>query len=104
MQSQVVHRWLVGAIGLIMAYTSYMIWKDYEDGQSGVMLKNWIFAATLIYVANIAMGALYILSWYPDGFFELLLLAHLMMAAATFTTLATAWLGLSVIAMRDGSN
>ena len=104
MQSQVVHRWLVGAIGLIMTYTSYMIWKDCEAGQSGVMLKNWIFAATLIYVANIAMGALYILSWDPDGFFEFLSLAHLMMAAATFTTLATAWLGLSVIAMRDGSN
>ena len=94
----------MGAVGLLLISTSYMIWKDCEHGQSGVMLKNWVFISTLMYVVNVAIGALYILSWDSDGFFELLSLAHLMMAAATFSTLATAWLGLSVIAMRDGSH
>ncbi len=103
-QSQVIHRWLVGAIGAFLISASYMIRKDCAHGQGGTVLKTWIFAATLIYVANVALGGLYILSWEPDGFFEFLSLAHLMVAAAAFSTLATAWLGLSVISMRDSSH
>ena len=97
LQSQIVHRWLVGVVGVMMAVSSYKIWKECEHGQSGVVLRNWIWASTATYFGNGLLGATYILSWDSGSFSEYLSLAHLMVATVSFTILATAWLGVTII-------
>lgn len=97
LQSQIVHRWLVGIVGAMMALSSYKIWKECEHGQSGVVLRNWIWASSATYFGNALLGASYIISWDDGSFSEYLSLAHLMVATISFTILATAWLGVTII-------
>ena len=97
LQSQIAHRWLVGVVGGMLAFSSYRIWKECEHGQSGLVLRNWVWASTATYFGNALLGASYIISWESDGFSEYLSLAHLMVATISFTILATAWLGVTVM-------
>ena len=103
LQSQIVHRWLVSIVGVMLVFCSYKIWKDCGHGQSGVTLRNWIWASTATYFANAILGASYILSWDSGSFSEYLSLAHLMVATVSFTILATAWLGVTVISSPRGA-
>lgn len=80
-----------------MALSSYKIWKECEHGQSGVVLRNWIWASSATYFGNALLGASYIISWNDGSFSEYLSLAHLMVATISFTILATAWLGVTII-------
>ena len=104
LQSQIVHRWLVSMVGAMLALSSYKIWKDCEHGQSGVALRNWIWASTATYFGNGLLGASYIISWDSGSFSEYLSLAHLMVATVSFTILATAWLGVTVMSSPRGAS
>ena len=57
LQSQIVHRWLVSIVGAMLAFCSYKIWRDCQDGQSGITLRNWVWASTATYFANGLLGA-----------------------------------------------
>ena len=93
LQSQMIHRWLVGGMLVAMVASSYLIWKESEEGSAHI-LRNWIFASTGLFVANASIGAIYVISWdMEEGFFELLSLVHLMLASLTFLAMATAWIG-----------
>ena len=92
-QSQVIHRWLVGAMLIAMGSASYQIWKE-SGGGSDHVLRDWIWASTGLYFTNASIGAIYVISWdIEEGFFELLSLVHLMLASLTFLSMATAWIG-----------
>ena len=80
----------------MLAFCSYKIWRDCQDGQSGITLRNWVWASTATYFANGLLGASYVISWDSGSFSEYLSLAHLMVATVSFTVLATAWLRLQL--------
>ena len=93
LQSQIIHRWLVGVMLVAMGSASYLIWKE-SDGSSDRILRNWIWGSTLLSFTNASIGAIYVISWDMEGgFFELLSLVHLMLASLTFLAMATAWIG-----------
>ena len=93
-QSQMIHRWLVGMMEVILIVSCYIIWKEADEDISNQLMRNWIWAATGIYVLNVAIGAVYILSWdIDDGYMEWLSLVHLLLASSTFILLATTWIG-----------
>ena len=93
LQSQIIHRWLVGVMLVAMGSASYLIWKE-SDGSSDRILRNWIWGSTLLSFSNASIGAIYVISWdMEEGFFELLSLVHLMLASLTFLAMATAWIG-----------
>ncbi len=93
LQSQIIHRWLVGVMLVAMGSASYLIWKE-SDGSSDRILRNWIWGSTLLSFTNASIGAIYVISWdMEEGFFELLSLVHLMLASLTFLAMATAWIG-----------
>ncbi|MDP7002389.1 MAG: COX15/CtaA family protein [Candidatus Thalassarchaeaceae archaeon] len=93
-QSQMIHRWLVVIVGLSLLWASYSLWKGGVDVENGVILRNWIWVATGVFMANAAIGATYVLSWnMNDGYFEFLSLLHLILGSLAFLALATAWLG-----------
>ena len=95
-QSQIIHRWFVGAMLFVFISASYLV-KN-EDR----VLRNWVWSSTALFSANTLIGATYVLSWdVEEGFFEYLSLVHLMLASITFLTIATAWLG-CVTARREG--
>jgi hypothetical protein len=98
LQSQMIHRWLVGVMLIAMSSASYLIWKESEE-DSGHILRNWIWASTGLFVTNASIGAIYVISWdMEEGFFELLSLVHLMLASLTFLAMATAWIGCAITA------
>jgi heme A synthase len=98
LQSQMIHRWLVGVMLVAMSSASYLIWKESDDG-SGLILRNWIWASTGLFVTNASIGAIYVISWdMEEGFFEVLSLVHLMLASLTFLAMATAWIGCAITA------
>jgi len=88
----------------MLAFCSYKIWRDCQDGQSGITLRNWVWASTATYFANGLLGASYVISWDSGSFSEYLSLAHLMVATVSFTVLATAWLGVTVMSSPKGAS
>ena len=104
LQSQIVHRWLVSIVGAMLAFCSYKIWRDCQDGQGGITLRNWVWASTATYFGNGLLGASYVISWDSGSFSEYLSLAHLMVATVSFTVLATAWLGVTVMSSPRGAS
>ena len=57
-------------------------------------LYRWIGASTVLYIVNMLIGALYILSWdMSEGFEEWLSLVHLLLASLSFLILSTAYVG-----------
>jgi cytochrome c oxidase assembly protein subunit 15 len=103
-QSQIIHRWLVVIVEIGLIAASYAIWKQVGDEEAGNVLRNWIWIATGLFIANQLVGGLYILSWdMEDGYMEFLSLIHLLLASLTFLTLAIAWLGSAMAVDRRGS-
>jgi len=93
-QSQMIHRWLVAVMEIVLIVTCYIIWREAGEEVSHLLMRNWIWAATGIYVVNVAIGATYVLSWdIDDGYFEWLSLIHLLLASSTFVLLAMTWIG-----------
>ena len=103
-QSQMIHRWLVVIVEVALLAASYIIWKQLGDEQSGSTLRNWIWGATGLFIANGLVGGLYVLSWdMKDGYLEYLSLIHLMLASLAFLALATTWIGSTMAIDRRGS-
>ena len=92
LQSQVIHRWLVVGVGVALLLASRVIWKEF--GSDSVLCK-WIWGSTALYLANIGIGASYILSWdlSDESFAEYLSLIHLLLASLSFIILTTTWMG-----------
>ena len=102
-QSQIIHRWLVAFVGGTLLIACWYVRNEQIQHQHGIILRNWIWAATALYCLNIAIGALYILSWSPDNetFREILSLIHLLVGSTSFLTLATSWLAISAFALHE---
>ena len=102
-QSQIIHRWLVAIVGGILLLACWFVRNEQIQHQHGLVLRNWIWAASALYCLNIAIGALYILSWSPENetFREILSLIHLLVGSTSFLTLATAWLAISAFALHE---
>jgi len=91
LQSQMIHRLLVGAVGLTLLAASWFARK--ELGSNSILCR-WVWISTVLYMANMLIGALYILSWDPsDKFEEWLSLVHLLLASLSFLVLSTAYVG-----------
>ena len=95
LQSQMIHRWFVAAIGALLIAASYVSWNESQDSESSICARNWIWLATIAFISNSLIGATYILSWdiEENGFTEFLSLIHLILASLVFLVLSTAWLG-----------
>jgi len=100
-QSQMIHRWLVASVGILLAGMSYSLWQKSENSEHSKLLSKWFLTATAIYTANILLGGLYVISWTIDGYMEILSLIHLILASAVFIILATIRLGISIIALHE---
>lgn len=99
LQSQVIHRWLVVTVEVALLLASWSIWKEF--GSDSVLCK-WIWGSTALYLVNIGIGALYILSWdVSEGFTEHLSLAHMLLASMSFIVLTTAWIGVAMAQGRE---
>jgi len=97
LQSQMIHRWIVGVMLIALIYASYLIWNEYKEDSAHIVLRNWIWGSTGLFVTNASIGAIYVISWdLEEGFFELLSLVHLMLASLTFLAMATAWIGCAI--------
>ena len=97
LQSQMIHRWIVGVMMIALIYASYLIWNESKEDSAHIVLRNWIWASTGLFVTNASIGAIYVISWdLEEGFFELLSLVHLMLASLTFLAMATAWIGCTI--------
>jgi len=100
LQSQIIHRWMVVAVEVALLMASWAIWKEF--GSDSVLCK-WIWGTTALYMVNLGIGALYILSWdLSDGFSEHLSLTHLLLASLSFIALATTWVGVATVQHREG--
>lgn len=87
-----IHRWLVALVGIILIRYSYLILQ--QNDEDSLILKKWVLISTGIYLLNILLGGLYIISWTPDGYFiEVLSLIHLLLASSSFLLIATAYIG-----------
>ena len=70
---------------------SRFAWKELGSNSN---LSRWILASTALYMVNMLIGALYILSWdMSEGFEEWLSLFHLLLASLSFLILSTAYVG-----------
>ena len=102
-QSQIIHRFVVSIVGLILIFTSYIIWKESKDEEYGALICKWIWLSSILYILNIALGGLYVLSAKLDGFeityFELLSFLHLMIASLTFIIITTLLLTINVVTL-----
>ncbi|MBJ36711.1 MAG: hypothetical protein CMB68_05095 [Euryarchaeota archaeon] len=91
LQSQAIHRFLVAAVGVALLAVSRFAWKELGSNSN---LSRWILASTALYMVNMLIGALYILSWdMSEGFEEWLSLFHLLLASLSFLILSTAYVG-----------
>ena len=101
--SQLIHRWFVGVIGAALLIASYCVWKEGVGTGDHLEVRNLVWMATGLYVANGMIGATYILSWDINGggYNEALSLIHLLLASLTFLVLASAWLGSFYIRQGD---
>jgi heme A synthase len=96
-KSQIIHRWLVALVGILMIVVCWIMWKNIEKQERMGLLVKWVFTATSIYLLNIALGGLYVLSWTIDGYLEILSLIHLLLASTSFIILATTCIGISIV-------
>ena len=101
-KSQMIHRWLVGLVGISLIGIFLNMWNEFNKQNKGdLLLIKWIFAATITYILNILLGGLYVLSWTVDGYLELLSLMHLLLASTSFILLATTCIGISIVLKDD---
>jgi len=102
-QSQVIHRWIVAVVGIAILTAAWFVWKENKEHQHGLILRNWIWTAAGLFLLNLLIGALYVLSWAPDTelFQQTLSLVHLLIGSLVFLTLATAWLATSTLALHE---
>ena len=102
-QSQILHRFLVSIVGTILIFTCYIIWKENKEGEYGSLLCKWIWASSILYLINIGLGGLYVLSAKIEGFeivyFELLSLVHLMLASLVFIIITSILLTIKVVTL-----
>ena len=104
-QSQILHRLLVSIVGVILIFTCYIIWKENKEGEYGSLLCKWIWSSSILYLINIGLGGLYVLSAKIEGFeivyFELLSLVHLMLASLVFITITSILLTIRVVTLHE---
>ena len=104
-QSQVLHRLLVSIVGAILIFTCYIIWKENKDGEYGSLLCKWIWSSSILYLINVVLGGLYVLSAKVEGFeivyFELLSLVHLMLASLVFIMITSLLLAIRVVTLHE---
>ena len=99
LQSQVIHRWKVVGVAASLLGTSWLVWKEF--GSDSVLCK-WFWGSTSLYLVNISIGALNILSWnISDGYTESLSLIHLLVASLSFIVLSTAWMGTTMALVEE---
>jgi len=114
-QSQIIHRLIVGIVGLILLFTGYIVWKESGDEKYGTLICKWIWFSTILYLLNMGLGGLYVLSAKLEGdglavYFELLSFLHLMLASLTFVIITTLLLAINIVTLykkkliRDNSN
>jgi heme A synthase len=97
-QSQLIHRWFVALVGIILSRSTYSLFQESNGISNDGLLKRTIFASTAIYVINILLGGLYILSWTEKNLFiEILSLIHLILASSSFLLIASAYLGILIV-------
>ena len=104
-QSQILHRLLVSIVGVILIFTCYIIWKENKEGEYGSLLCKWIWSSSILYLINVGLGGLYVLSAKIEGFeiiyFELLSLVHLMLASLVFITITGILLTIQVVTLHE---
>jgi heme A synthase len=104
-QSQIIHRLLVSIVGVILIFTCYIIWKESKEGEYGSLLCKWIWSSSILYLINVGLGGLYVLSAKIEGFeivyFELLSLVHLMLASLVFITITGILLTIQVVTLHE---
>ena len=104
-QSQILHRLLVSIVGTILIFTCYIIWKENKEGEYGSLLCKWIWSSSILYLINVVLGGLYVLSAKVEGFeivyFELLSLVHLMLASLVFIMISSLLLAIRVVTLRE---
>jgi heme A synthase len=104
-QSQIIHRLLVSIVGVILIFTCYIIWKENKEGEYGSLLCKWIWSSSILYLINVGLGGLYVLSAKIEGFeivyFELLSLVHLMLASLVFITITGILLTIQVVTLHE---
>ena len=82
---------MVVGVAASLLGTSWLAWKEF--GSDSVLCK-WFWGSTSLYLVNIGIGALYILSWdISDGYTEYLSLIHLLVASLSFIVISTTWMG-----------
>ena len=104
-QSQILHRLLVSIVGTILIFTCYIIWKENKEGEYGSLLCKWIWSSSILYLINVVLGGLYVLSAKVEGFeivyFELLSLVHLMLASLVFIMITSLLLAIRVVTLHE---
>ena len=104
-KSQILHRLLVSIVGVILIFTCYIIWKENKEGEYGSLLCKWILSSSILYLINVGLGGLYVLSAKIEGFeivyFELLSLVHLMLASLVFITITGILLTIQVVTLHE---
>lgn len=102
-QSQVIHRWIVAAVAGALMTAAWFVRKEHKEHQHGLILRNWVLSAAGLFMLNILLGALYVLSWAPENesFQEGLSLIHLLLGSVTFLILATAWIVTSTLSLHE---
>jgi cytochrome c oxidase assembly protein subunit 15 len=104
-QSQILHRLLVSIVGIILAITCYIIWKENKEGEYGTLLCKWIWISAILYLINMALGGMYVLSAKLDNFeivyFELLSLVHLMLGSLVFVMITSIMMTIKVVTLYE---
>ena len=100
-KSQMIHRWLVGLVGISLIGISLNMWNTFKQQNEKSLLIKRVFSATMAYIINIILGGLYVLSWTIDGYLEILSLIHLLLASTSFILLATTCIGISIAIQDD---
>ena len=104
-QSQILHRLLVSIVGIILAITCYIIWKENKEGEYGTLLCKWIWISSILYLINMGLGGMYVLSAKLDNFeivyFELLSLVHLMLGSLVFVMITSIMMTIKVVTLYD---
>ena len=104
-QSQILHRLLVSIVGIILAITCYIIWKENKEGEYGTLLCKWIWISSILYLINMGLGGMYVLSAKLDNFeivyFELLSLVHLMLGSLVFVMITSIMMTIKVVTLYE---
>jgi len=107
-QSQIIHRLLVSIVGIILVAICYMIWKENQEGEYGTLLCKWIWMSSGLYLINVGLGGLYVLSAKIEDFeivhFELLSLVHLLLASLVFIMITSILLVINIITLHKNKH